>query len=180
MRLSHPPCALSCGQVFQLETAMGSAIECFGNAGAIVVPRSRFSPVKTCNELFALRTDAFKVTEASTVELATPKVPLVKLDDKHYKLVDKMEELVDEPPSMAACTSLKVSGAVRFAKGVVLEGDVSVSNGASTSHYSTGHPLPFSHFCPATYCFGFMSNIQSLNPSASVCQCSMFLFLPLP
>jgi hypothetical protein len=61
-------------QVFQLETAMGSAIECFDNAGAIVVPRSRFSPVKTCNELFALRSDAFKVTSASTVELATDKV----------------------------------------------------------------------------------------------------------
>lgn len=55
---------------------MGSAIECFANAGAIVVPRSRFSPVKTCNELFALRSDAFKVTEAATVELAIPKVPL--------------------------------------------------------------------------------------------------------
>ena len=33
--------------VFQLETAMGSAIECFDGAAAVVVPRSRFAPVKT-------------------------------------------------------------------------------------------------------------------------------------
>lgn len=42
-------------KVFQLETAMGSAIECFEGAGAVVVPRSRFAPVKTCNDLFSLR-----------------------------------------------------------------------------------------------------------------------------
>ncbi len=47
--------------VFQLETAMGSAIECFKSAGAVVVPRTRFAPVKTCNDLFVLRSDAYKV-----------------------------------------------------------------------------------------------------------------------
>ncbi len=47
--------------VFQLETAMGSAIECFDDAGAVVVPRERFAPVKTTNDLFALRSDAYKV-----------------------------------------------------------------------------------------------------------------------
>lgn len=48
--------------VFQLETAMGSAIEAFGadGAGAVCVPRSRFAPVKTTNDLFALRSDAYK------------------------------------------------------------------------------------------------------------------------
>lgn len=47
--------------VFQLETAMGSAIECFDDAGAVVVPRERFAPVKTCGDLFILRSDAYKV-----------------------------------------------------------------------------------------------------------------------
>lgn len=53
---------------------MGSAIECFANAGAVVVPRSRFAPVKACNDLFVLRSDAYTVTPASTVELAAEKV----------------------------------------------------------------------------------------------------------
>jgi len=50
--------------VYQLEIAMGSAIECFENAGAICVPRSRFAPVKTTADLFALRSDAYETTEA--------------------------------------------------------------------------------------------------------------------
>ncbi len=48
-------------QVFQLETAMGSAIESFDDSGAVVVPRSRFAPVKTTNDLFVLRSDAYNV-----------------------------------------------------------------------------------------------------------------------
>mmetsp|Transcript_26031 Transcript_26031/g.61940 ORF Transcript_26031/g.61940 Transcript_26031/m.61940 type:complete len:467 (-) Transcript_26031:103-1503(-) len=117
----------SSAKVFQLETAMGSAIECFANAGAVVVPRSRFSPVKTCNELFALRSDAYRITESHAVELSGTTVPYVQLDSKHYKLVDKMEALVSEPPSLANCTSLKVVGPVRFAGGV-LKGDVTIKN----------------------------------------------------
>lgn len=34
-----------------------------------------------------LPTDAYKVTEESTVVLAAPQPPLIKLDDKHYKCV---------------------------------------------------------------------------------------------
>lgn len=51
-------------KVFQLETAMGSAIECFEGAGAVVVPRSRFAPVKTCNDLFSLRRFVLHATSA--------------------------------------------------------------------------------------------------------------------
>jgi UDP-N-acetylglucosamine pyrophosphorylase len=89
--------------VFQLETAMGSAIECFPGAGAVCVPRSRFAPVKTCSDLFALRSDAFELSEESVVRLRAEQVPTVKLDDKHYKLVDRMEALVQAPPSLLHC-----------------------------------------------------------------------------
>ena len=40
---------------------MGSAIESFDDSGAVVVPRSRFAPVKTTNDLFVLRSDAYNV-----------------------------------------------------------------------------------------------------------------------
>lgn len=121
--------------VYQLETAMGSAIECFDDAGAVVVPRSRFAPVKTCNDLFALRSDAYKVTEASTVVLAGPATPLIKLDDKHYKLVDQLESLTLAVPSLIACKSLTVKGPVRFEEGVAIQGDVKLTN-------ETAAPLP--------------------------------------
>lgn len=57
-------------KVFQLETAMGSAIECFKGAGAVVVPRSRFAPVKKCNDLLLLRSDAYVVNEHYDIVLA--------------------------------------------------------------------------------------------------------------
>ncbi len=55
--------------VFQLETAMGAAISCFGAAGAIEVSRARFAPVKTTDDLLALRSDAYVVTPDFRLEL---------------------------------------------------------------------------------------------------------------
>lgn len=112
-------------KVFQLETAMGAAIECFDGAQALVVPRSRFAPVKTCNDLLVLRSDAYAITPDATVELARePPAPAVKLDDKHYKLVDQLDALVLQPPSLKHAKSLKVLGAVQFGPNVVVRGDV--------------------------------------------------------
>lgn len=54
-------------KVYQLETAMGAAIECFKGATAIVVPRTRFAPVKKCNDLLLLRSDAYIVTDSIPV-----------------------------------------------------------------------------------------------------------------
>ena len=50
-------------KVVQLETAMGAAIECFEGATAIVVPRTRFAPVKKCNDLLLLRSDAYIIQD---------------------------------------------------------------------------------------------------------------------
>ena len=49
--------------VLQLETAMGAAIECFEGATAIVVPRTRFAPVKKCDDLLLLRSDAYIIQD---------------------------------------------------------------------------------------------------------------------
>ncbi len=65
--------------------------------------------------------------------LAAPKGPLVKLDDKHYKLVDKMDALTDAVPSLIHATSLTVRGPVRFVKGTSFAGDVLISNGEACS-----------------------------------------------
>jgi len=114
--------------VFQLETAMGAAIECFPGAAAVVVPRSRFAPVKTCADLFLLRSDAYTLQEDSTIVLSpgVAAAPLVKLDDAHYKLVDQLDALVSAVPSLRDCVQVTVKGPVAFsAEGVVLKGSVS-------------------------------------------------------
>jgi UTP--glucose-1-phosphate uridylyltransferase/phosphoglucomutase len=65
--------------------------------------------------------------------------PAVKLDDKHCKLVDKMEALVEAYPSMLECKSLKVTGPVKFAAGVALKGDcVFTNNGTEVETLMAG------------------------------------------
>merc|ERR1719226_443646 len=120
--------------VLQLETAMGAAISCFEGATAIVIPRERFAPVKTTNDLLALRSDAYKITDDFRIVLA-PECggvpPNIKLDGR-YKFVDAMETLIPEgAPSLVSCKSLTVEGEVAFAKGVVFQGAVTVKNGGS-------------------------------------------------
>ncbi|MDD5199404.1 MAG: UTP--glucose-1-phosphate uridylyltransferase [Terrimicrobiaceae bacterium] len=117
--------------VYQLETAMGAAIECFPDATAIVVPRTRFAPVKTTGDLLTLRSDAYVIGEDGGVQLAPERggiPPRVDLDD-HYKLVDQLEAaLVDGAPSLKNCDSLKISGPVALSSAVIFEGDVVVTN----------------------------------------------------
>lgn len=130
--------------VIQLETAMGAAIECFENSGAIVVPRSRFAPVKTTSDLLALRSDAYRLTKDWRVVLAdaaTPP-PTIDLDSNHYKLVDQLEAAIQQgAPSLRHCTELTVRGPIDFRADNVFEGKVAITNPSS-------HPLPLP---PGTY-----------------------------
>jgi len=128
-------------QVFQLETAMGAAIEAFDGAGAIVVPRSRFAPVKTTSDLLALRSDAYAVTEDWRIVLAKggdSSPPAINLDSTYYKNIEQIEEAVsDGVPSLKDCSELIVQGPVRFNSGVVIRGKVTVKNGSAAPR-----PLP--------------------------------------
>jgi len=131
-------------KVLQLESAMGAAIECFDQSGAIVVPRTRFAPVKTTSDLLVLRSDACRVTEDHRLILVEERVdspPLVDLDPKFYKLLQDFERSFSEgPPSLIRCVSLKVTGPARFAKGVVCEGKVEFINSSTeTRTVPAGH-----------------------------------------
>ena len=118
-------------KVLQLETAMGAAIASFDGAGAILIPRSRFAPVKTTNDMLALMSDAYEVTDDFRMVLKDARngvPPNVKLDGI-YKFVDGLQTLVPNgPPSLIGCNKLTVEGKVAFAAGVVFKGDVKVVN----------------------------------------------------
>ncbi len=126
--------------VYQLETAMGAAIECFPGARAIEVPRSRFAPVKTSADLLALRSDAYEQTESGSIRLIESrggKPPMIHLSDE-YKLVDSLASLGQ--PSLAAAQQLRVQGPVRFSQNVVIEGKVSFLNtSGETKWIASGH-----------------------------------------
>eukprot|EP00928_Gymnodinium_smaydae_P020925 TRINITY_DN180_c0_g3_i1.p1 TRINITY_DN180_c0_g3~~TRINITY_DN180_c0_g3_i1.p1 ORF type:complete len:517 (+),score=102.62 TRINITY_DN180_c0_g3_i1:120-1670(+) len=118
-------------KVYQLETAMGAAISAFEGAAAILIPRSRFAPVKKTDDLLALRSDAYVLTEDFRIELAPERKgvpPLVKLDDR-YKFVDAMDTLIPNGvPSLKECSKLTVKGEVEFAAGIEIVGEVTISN----------------------------------------------------
>jgi UTP--glucose-1-phosphate uridylyltransferase len=120
---------------FQLETAMGSAIACFEGAQAIVVPRDRFAPVKTTNELLMLWSDAYEVTIDSRMVLADPESQrdlVIDLDTRFYGTVEKLaERFAEGPPSLAKCRRLRVVGDHSFGEGVVFEGEAQLVNETS-------------------------------------------------
>jgi UTP--glucose-1-phosphate uridylyltransferase len=120
--------------VIQLETAMGAAIGVFDGARALRVPRSRFVPVKTTNDLLSLRSDAYVIGEGRAVHLAPEREgvpPFVDLDADHYKLVRDFDARFPAgAPSLVACDALHVAGDVRFGRDVVVRGEVSLEGPA--------------------------------------------------
>jgi phosphoglucomutase len=122
-------------KVVQLETAMGAAIECFQGASAIVVPRSRFAPVKKCNDLLLLRSDAYEVNDDFTLVLSEKcggSAPVISLDSKLYKLVNQLEEAtVNGVPSIAKCNRLTIKGKVLMTRKTTFVGTVTVTNTGS-------------------------------------------------
>lgn len=121
-------------KVLQLETAMGAAISCFPGATAVVIPRSRFAPVKTTNDLLALRSDAYLLTPDSRIELDPKRSslpPNVKLDGS-YKFVDAMDGMIPNgPPSLIDCKKLVIEGPIVFSPGVTIVGEVTIKNASS-------------------------------------------------
>ena len=117
--------------VYQLETAMGSAIAVFEGAEAIRVPRSRFAPVKKTDDLLAVRSDAYQLTPDFRVVLARERrgrPPAVELDD-NYRLVDDLDcRFPAGAPSLRDCVSLCIEGPFVFGPGVVARGKVAFRN----------------------------------------------------
>ncbi|MEM8488941.1 MAG: UTP--glucose-1-phosphate uridylyltransferase [Bacteroidota bacterium] len=120
--------------VYQLETAMGAAIAVFEGAGAVRVPRTRFAPVKTTNELLAVRSDAYQMNKDFTLALIPEREGrpcAINLDRTHYKTVDALaEKFPHGSPSLKDCQRLEVVGDVRFGKNIVCRGNVTITNNA--------------------------------------------------
>jgi UTP--glucose-1-phosphate uridylyltransferase len=111
--------------VLQLETAMGAAIGVFEGAAALRVPRTRFAPVKTTNQLLVVRSDAYSLAEDWTVQAAADPLPLVSLDSDYYKLIGDFDARFPAgAPSLRECRRLSVSGDVLFGRDIAVKGEV--------------------------------------------------------
>jgi UTP--glucose-1-phosphate uridylyltransferase len=118
--------------VYQLETAMGSAISIFPGAAAIRVPRTRFAPVKACTDLLGLWSDAYVLTEDARL-VQNPERPygqiVIELDPRYFRNIDQLRTRFSRGvPSLVGCEKLVVEGDVRFGSDVVMRGTVRITN----------------------------------------------------
>jgi len=122
--------------VYQIETAMGSAISIIEEATAIRVPRSRFFPVKTCNELLAVRSDCFLCSDDKQL-IVNPERGQddnclninIDLDHRYYRKIDMFNKrFANGIPSLIDCKSLKIIGDVFFEGNVKIKGNIVITN----------------------------------------------------
>ncbi|KAG7194219.1 UTP-glucose-1-phosphate uridylyltransferase [Scheffersomyces spartinae] len=112
--------------VLQLETAVGAAIRHFEGAHGVVVPRSRFLPVKTCSDLLLVKSDLFYL-EHGALKLDPVREgyanPLIKLGS-HFKKVSGFQQRVPHMPKILELDHLTITGNVTLGKNVSLKGTV--------------------------------------------------------
>lgn len=121
-------------RVYQLESAMGAAIQVFEGAAAVCVPRTRFLPVKTTTDLLRLRSDLYEDAADGSVRPAEgvrPAEVRLELDPRHFETLEAFEARFPKGvPSLRRARSLRVIGDVRFGGGVSVRGDTVVDAGA--------------------------------------------------
>ncbi|MDY5854231.1 MAG: UTP--glucose-1-phosphate uridylyltransferase [Arcanobacterium sp.] len=118
-------------EVYQLECAMGAIVASFDGSQPVLVPRSRFLPVKTTNDLLTLRSDAYELTPQAHLKLVVPAAPVVDLDKQYFQFVADFEQRFPTVPSLKDTRTFTVHGDWHFTDGVAFSGDVEL-NGAGT------------------------------------------------
>ncbi|GFY50326.1 UTP--glucose-1-phosphate uridylyltransferase [Trichonephila inaurata madagascariensis] len=115
--------------VIQLETAIGAAIQSFPEAQGVVVPRSRFLPVKSSSDLFLLRSNVYVLENGKIIMnplKSFPFPPLVRLADDHFGDYRDIDKRFAKIPDCIDLHHLTVSGDVTFGKDVSLSGNVTI------------------------------------------------------
>ncbi len=119
-------------RIYHIETAMGAAISLFDGATAVRVPRSRFFPVKKCNDLLALRSDCYLVTEKENLIINPErkyKTLRINLDPDYFGKIDQFNARFNEGAvSLIECESLTVIGDVYFEKNIKITGNAVITN----------------------------------------------------
>ena len=118
-------------KVYQLETAMGTAISYFNGASAICVPRSRFAPVKSTSDLLPLWSDNFYLDDTYKICRSRKESNeiLISLDPVYYKNIEDFKKRFPYgAPSLINCNKLTIKGDFTFGKNVTIKGDVLLEN----------------------------------------------------
>ncbi len=114
----------------QLETAMGFAVELFDDAMGLIVPRSRFLPVKKTSDLFVVQSNVFNLEKGRLLRNPAREMealPLVSFG-KELNDYETYRDSFDEIPDLLELESLKLDGEFQFGENVVLKGNIKLES----------------------------------------------------
>jgi UTP--glucose-1-phosphate uridylyltransferase len=118
---------------------MGTAVEVFEGAEAVLVPRSRFAPVKKTSDLFIVRSDVYHLTEDFTLQMHPDRegnAPMVNLDPRYFQFIDDFDaRFAYGVPSLLECISLSIDGDYCFGAEVKIRGDVKLKNESAAQRF---------------------------------------------
>ena len=120
---------------------MGAAIEVFEGARALRVPRERFAPVKTTDDLLALRSDCLRADRGRTRgRLARTRRAAARREPRPRPSTSWSgfdARFPAGPPSLVGCRRFTVRGDVTFGSGVVARGNVELDTATARSRSPT-------------------------------------------
>ncbi len=118
--------------VLNFESALGSAISLFERSVALRVPRTRFAPVKNCDDLLLIWSDYYILSQDYQLRInPSRQLPPISiaLDPAYYSLIDLLHARFPVgAPSLVDCESFSVNGDIKFGRRVIVQGTASLSN----------------------------------------------------
>ncbi|MBU3915209.1 UTP--glucose-1-phosphate uridylyltransferase [bacterium] len=112
--------------IIQLETALGSGINNFEGSLAVKVPRERFIPIKTTDDLLLVQSNLFIFENGilkKNPERQFSGIPLIRLGDS-FQSVEEYQKRFKTIPDILELDLLTVVGDVHFGKNMTLRGNV--------------------------------------------------------
>jgi UTP--glucose-1-phosphate uridylyltransferase len=118
--------------VYHLESALGSAISLFEKSAAVRVPRSRFTPVKNCEDLLLVWSDYYLLNKGYRISADPARKSAsiaLTLDPEFYSSIDLLQSHFPYgAPSLVDCESFSVTGDVKFGGNIAIRGSVTITN----------------------------------------------------
>ena len=129
--------------IVQLETAIGSAINCFEDAVGLCVSRDRFMPVKKTEDLFLVQSNLFNLDGGRLVRNEERKIdylPEVKFGSPLNQL-ESFQKCFPVIPDLLELELLDIAGRVFFEGSASLKGRVRLKGINKTMHIENGRRI---------------------------------------
>ena len=114
--------------IVQLETAIGSGLECFEGAVGLSVSRERFLPVKKTDDLLLVRSNLFSLSNGKLVrnpQRKSASLPIIELGD-FLQNIENFQNSFPIIPDLIDLEELMIKGDVRFEGKASLKGKVNL------------------------------------------------------